>query len=204
MQQRAALWIRGMFWTSPTLGVEAISELVPIHLYLRKLYRRFLLWQSFFPPNHIINSILSSSRSQEQNCHNTSIDYLTTKQRLHLKFLFINVGDKCNEFFPSFFFFNEEFKLGNWLVDLFPDHFSFYPYSSNVKKHIKNLDKITLRASFDPTSTIVVSNTSIKNHVATLIFHIYFFNKPIVKTIHRTINVTITEAKLFAIWYSIN
>ena len=43
MQQRAALWITGAFQISPSLGVEAIAGLVPIHLHLKKLYRIFLL-----------------------------------------------------------------------------------------------------------------------------------------------------------------
>ena len=204
MQWRAALWITGMFWTSPTLGVEAISGLIPIHLHLRKLYGRFLLWQSFLPSNHIINSILSSNRLQEQNCHNTSINCLMAKQRLCLKSPLIDVDDEYNEFFSSFSFFNEEFKPGNCLVDLFPDCFSFYPHSSNAKKHIKNLDKIALRALSDFTSTIIVSDTSIKNHVATSISYIYFFNKPVVKTIYRAINVTTTKAELFTIQCGIN
>ena len=43
MQQRVALWISGAFRISPTLEIEAISRLIPIHLHLKKLYRRFLL-----------------------------------------------------------------------------------------------------------------------------------------------------------------
>jgi len=43
IQQRAALWITGAFHTSSTLGIKAIAGLVPIHLYLKKLYGRFLL-----------------------------------------------------------------------------------------------------------------------------------------------------------------
>jgi len=43
MQQRAALWIAGAFQISSSLGIEAIAGLVPIHLYLKKLYGRFLL-----------------------------------------------------------------------------------------------------------------------------------------------------------------
>ena len=60
MQWRAALWIIGAFHTSPTLRVETITSLVPIHLHLKKLYGRFLLQQSFLPSNHIIHSILSA------------------------------------------------------------------------------------------------------------------------------------------------
>ena len=204
MQWRVALWILGAFWTSPTLEIKAISGLVLIHLHLKKLYRRFLLWELSFLSNHIINNSLSSNRSQEWNCYNASINHLMAKQRLHLKSPLIDVDNKYNKFFPSFSFFNEEFKPGNHLINLFLDHFSFYSRSFNTKKHIKKLDNITLRASFNPSSTIIVSNASIMNYVATLIFHIHSFNKSIIKTIHRAINITTTEAKLFTIWYSIN
>ena len=129
--------------------------------------------------------------------------HLTAKQRLRLKSPLIDVDDKRNEFFPSFSFFNE-FKPGSWLTDLFPDRFSFHSHLSCVKKHIEKLDEIVLRASSNPTSTIIVSDASIKNHIATLISHIYSFNKPVVKTIHRAINVTTTEAELFTIWCGIN
>ena len=45
---------------------------------------------------------------------------------------------------------------------------------------------------------------SIKNHIAISISHIHSFKKPVVKTIHRAINITITEAELFTIQYDIN
>ena len=204
MQRRVAFWISGMFWMSPTLGVKAISGLISIYLYLRKLYRRFLLWQSSLPSNHIINSILSSNRLQEWKCHNVSIDHLMAKQRLHLKSLLINVDDKWNEFFPLFSFFNEKFKPESQLTDLFLDCFSFHSHSSCVKKHIEKLDEIVLRALSNPSLTIIVSDASIKNHVATSISHIYFFSKPVIKTIHRAINITTTEAELFTIQCGIN
>ena len=34
MQCRAAIWILGAFQTSPSFGIEAITELIPIHLHL--------------------------------------------------------------------------------------------------------------------------------------------------------------------------
>jgi len=49
-----------------------------------------------------------------------------------------------------------------------------------------------------------VSNASIKNHITTSISHIHSYNKPIIKTIHRAINITTTEAKLFTICCGIN
>ena len=147
MQQRAALWILGMFQTSPILGIEAISRIISIHLHLEKLYRRFLLQESSLPSNHIISSILSSSGSQKQSCHNISINYLIPKQRLHLKSLLIDVDNKCNKFSSLFSFFNEKFKLGNHLIDLFSDHFSFHSHSLNIKKNIEKLDDKTFSIS---------------------------------------------------------
>jgi len=126
------------------------------------------------------------------------------KQKIQLKLPLVDVDDKHNKFFPSFSFFNEEFKLGNCLVDIFPDCSSFHSCLFNIKKHIKNLDEITFRMSSDPFSIIIVLDASIKNQVTTSISHIYSFNKPVVKTLHRVINVTTAEAKLFAIQCSIN
>ena len=141
---------------------------------------------------------------QERSCHISFIDYLTAKQRIQLKSLLINVDNKCNKVFPSFSFFNKKFEPGNRLIDLFSDHFSFHFRSPNLKKHIEKLDEITFRASSNPLLTIVVADTSIKNHVATSILHIHSYNKPVIKTLHRAITITTTEAKLFAIRCGIN
>ena len=69
---------------------------------------------------------------------------------------------------------------------------------------MKNLDEVMFKAFSNLSSTIVVSDASIKNQVATSISHIYFFNKLVVKTLHRAINITTAKAKLFAIWCGIN
>jgi len=45
---------------------------------------------------------------------------------------------------------------------------------------------------------------SVKNNVALSIAHIHVFNKPTVKTLHHTINITSSEAKFFAIRCGIN
>ena len=69
---------------------------------------------------------------------------------------------------------------------------------------MKNLDEVTFKMCSNSFSTIVVSDASIKNQVTTSILHIHSFNKPVVKTLHKTINITTAEAELFAIWYNIN
>jgi len=204
MQQRAALWITGAFPMSPTLEIKAIVGLLSIHLHLRKLFGRFLLQQSSLPSNHIIHSILSSNELQEHKSHIVSIDHLMAKQRMKLKLPLIDVDDKCNEFFPSFSIFNDEFNPGKCIIDIFSDCYSFHPCTLNIKKHMKNLKETTIRASSDPFLSIIVLNASIKNQVATSISHIHFFNKLIIKTLHRSTNVTTVETELFTIRCGIN
>ena len=133
-----------------------------------------------------------------------SIDCLMAKQKIQLKLLLIDVDEKYNKFFPSFCFFNEEFKSGNCIVDIFPDQFSFHPHLMNIKKYMKNLDKVMFKASSNLSSTIVVLDASIKNQVTTSISHIHSFNKLVIKTLHRAINITTAKVELFAIQYSIN
>ena len=204
IQQRAALCILGTFCIFPISGIKAISSLIPVYLYLKKLYRRFLLRGSSLFSNHIISSILNSNGLYDYNHHSISIDHLTSKQRLCLKSTLIDVNNRCNELFPSFLFFNDEFKPGNYLIDLFSDCFSFHSHSSNTNKHIEKLDDIVFRALSNSFSSIVVSDTSIKNYVATSISHIHSYDKPVIKMIHKAVNITTTEAELFAIQCSIN
>jgi len=53
MQQRAALWISGAFQTSSTTGVKTILGLMPIHLQLKKFYKRFYLRGFSLLSNHL-------------------------------------------------------------------------------------------------------------------------------------------------------
>jgi len=69
---------------------------------------------------------------------------------------------------------------------------------------MKNLEEVMFKVSSNPFSTIVVSDASIKNQVATSISHIHSFNKHIIKTLYRAINITTAKAELFAIQCGIN
>ena len=61
-----------------------------------------------------------------------------------------------------------------------------------------------MKILLDPKFIIVVSNTSIRNNVAMYILYIHSYPNIIRKTIHYAINVTTTEAELFAIRCEIN
>ena len=123
---------------------------------------------------------------------------------MKLKSPLIDADNKRNEFFLLFSFFNDKFIPRKHLVDTFSDCFSFHPHTLNIQKYIEYLEKIAIRASSNPFSSIIVSNASIKNQVATSISHIYSFNKPIIKTLYRAINITTAKAELFTIRCSIN
>ena len=56
----------------------------------------------------------------------------------------------------------------------------------------------------DLTVAFIVSDTSIRNQVVMSISHIYVHNRPIIKMLHHTVNITSTEVELFAIRCGIN
>ena len=104
--------------------------------------------------------------------------------------------------------FNKKFSPGSYLIDIFSNYFSFHLLpkqgGNNLKAHIHSLDNIAIKSSLDSTIILIVSDTNIRNQVTTSILHIHIHNRPVIKTLHHTVNVTSTEAELFAIRYSIN
>ena len=114
------------------------------------------------------------------------------------------MDNRHNKLLSFFSFFDKEFNLENCLVNSFSDRFPFHLCSSNIKKHIKDLDNLTFRASSNPFSSIVIFNAGIKNCVTTSILHIHSYDKSVIKTIHKVVNITTTEAELFTIQCGIN
>ena len=104
--------------------------------------------------------------------------------------------------------FNYEFSLGNKLINVFPNQFFFYPMNrksdNNVKNHLTKLNNLVLQALSDPQSVIIVTDASIKSQVTTLISYIHYHDRPIIKTLHHTVNVMTTKAELFTIRCGIN
>ena len=189
------------FILHPQKGLRPFQVSCP---FIKKLYNWFHSRGFSLSYNYIIKLIITSDGSVNHYSHSLFLEMLTPKQRLSLNSPLINMDNKKNEFLPSFNLFNCEFSLGNCLIDSYSDRFSFHPQEKNVKNHIKNLDNITIKASNDLFLSIVVSDMSIKNCVATSILHIHMHNKPIIKMIHHAINITSTKAKLFAICCGIN
>ena len=63
---------------------------------------------------------------------------------------------------------------------------------------------MVLEASLFNSTTIVISNASIKNDIATSISHMHIANQLLIKTLHYTVLVTTTKAELFMIRCGIN
>jgi len=204
MQQRAALWISCAFYTLPTAGIEAISGLILIHLHLKKLYDKFHLRGYLLPLNHIIKSIINSNGSNNHTKYYLALNSLTPKQIPHLSSLLIDIDNRYNEFLLSFSLFNREFSLENWLIDTFPDCFSFNLQTHNVKNYLHKLEDITIQASSDSSLYVIIFDASIKNHIATSVLHIYSFDRLIIKTCHHAVNISTTETKLFTMRCGIN
>ena len=120
----------------------------------------------------------------------------------------VDIDNRFNEVFLAFNPINPKFRPGNKIVDLFPNQFSFHLFNSSsdhsFKSCIQQLNALAIKSSFSLSDTLVITDASVKNNVASSIVHIHVFNKPVVKTLHHTVNVTFSEAKFFAIRCGIN
>jgi len=56
----------------------------------------------------------------------------------------------------------------------------------------------------DSKTVIVITDTNIKNNIASSISYVYFFNNLLKKTLYHIVNIISMEAELFAIRYRIN
>ena len=208
MQYRAALWILEAFCTSPLLDIETIADLILIHLHFQKLGGRLQLQTHLLPSNYIIKLLLESRHFSNHNHHQLLMEKLISKQRLKIKGPIVDVNNRLNRIFNSFDSFNNKISPRNRLIDPFSSCFSFYfsnrKCTKTRKTHLHKLDEIVFNTLANPKTAIVILDASIKNKVSMSITHIYVHNFPVVKTIYHTINITFTEAELFAIKCGLN
>ena len=155
------------FWISPSLDIEAIIGLIPIHLHLQKLSSRFQLITQALLSNHIIKSLLELRHLNSNNNHHLSLNKLTLKQQLNIKGSIVDANNRLNRVFPFFNLFSTKFSPGDRIIDIFPSCFSFHSTNRKSKEsrkaYICKLDELTLQASADSKMTVIVSDVSIKN-----------------------------------------
>ena len=118
------------------------------------------------------------------------------------------MNNRFNEVFSSFDPLNKEFSPGSCIIDIFPNCFSFYPYNkhsdNSLKAHSQQLNNNAITSLLNQSYTLIVTDAGIKNNMATSIAYIHVCDKPIIKMIHHMVNITSTEAGLFAIRCGIN
>ena len=140
--------------------------------------------------------------------HPLSLSSLTGCQHSLIKGHLIDMENWFNKVFPSFNPLNPEFKPDDRIIDCFSNCFFFYLFRKNsdhlFKSHIQQLDNLAIKPSNTPSNTLMVTDASVKNNMASSITHVHVHNKPIIKTLHHAVNITSTEAEFFAIRYSIN
>jgi len=77
MQRRATIWILGAFKTSPSTGIEAITEIIPIKFHLQKIAKRLQIRSFKLPSNHIIRILMDDSPPSSTTSNPHKIGSLT-------------------------------------------------------------------------------------------------------------------------------
>ena len=205
MQRRAAIWILGAFKTSLSEGIKAIAGIIPIKFHLQKLAKYSLIRPFKLPENHIVRNLIDDSPHCNITSNPHAIGSLTNRQRNIMKGHVIDTNVKSYGIFPSFDPLHQEFTSGNQLSDKFSDCFSFNLVNKKGKEnnYAQELDDLVLHNSTSST-TLVVTDASIKNNITTSVVHIHQTNVPLIKTVHHAVFVTSLEAELFAMRCGIN
>ena len=208
IQRKAAIWILETFKTSLLFSIESIIGLIIINLYLHKLSERLQLHAHSLSTNHILCSLIESKANNSTKLHLLFLGFLSKRQCQLIKSLIVNMDNCFNENFPLFDPLNSKFSPGYRIINTFSSCFSFHSFSKcnedSLKSHVHRLNELAIESSNNPSHALVITDTSIKNNIATSISHMHIYNKPITKTLHHVVNVSSIEAKLFAIRCSIN
>lgn len=118
------------------------------------------------------------------------------------------MDNRFNEVFSAFDLINPELQPGNRVIDTFSNRFSFHTFSRkndpSFKSHLQQLDALAIESSTSSSTALMITDTSVKNNVTSSIAHIHVRNKPIVKVLHNTVNITLSEAEFFALKCGIN
>jgi len=149
---------------------------------------------------------MDSPFGSNKHHHPSSLRCFTERQKPKIKGYLIDVNNRSYGVVSSSSPLHPEFSPGSRIIDTFSNRFSFN--LSNKEKNDKNclhqLDSMVIELSSMTSTAITVTDTSIKNNIATAISHTHIPNRPLSKTCHHLAFVMSTEAELFAIRCGIN
>ena len=152
---------------------------------------------------HAINALLDKQYSKQAKLHHMATSQLTPKQNQKIKSSIIDINHHLNQVLPAFDNLNKELSPGFHLVDTFSDHFSFNIVKCKDAKariaHFNKLKNVYRASKNNPNILFIITDASVKNNIAMSVTHIWKEQALITKATYHTMNISPTEAELFAI-----
>lgn len=160
MQRRAALWITGAFWTSPSGRVESLMGLIPIHLHLQKLVTWALYRVPTLSTTHPIQSLIGAGAAAGDLCHWLHVSNLRPHIVEATKSTICELLADLTALTERFEADAEECCPGHCLLDVVPDRLTFIEFNKDMKDHIlvNSLDDIWHMASHPRDSALVATD----------------------------------------------
>ena len=125
-----------------------------------------------------------------------------------IKGLIVNIDNRFNKVFSLFDSLNSEFSPGNRIIDTLSSCFYFHSFNKqsddSLLSHLYQLDNLAIMSLENPLHALIVTDASIRNNMAISIAYVHICDRPVIKTLHHTVNVISIEAELFTIRCSIN
>ena len=113
---------------------------------------------------------------------------------MKIKSPIVDTNNYLNRVFPAFDSLNNKLSPGFYLVDIFPNNFSFHSVNwKNADTEVayqNKLNNIYKNFSINQDTVLIISNVSVKNNITTLVLHIWRDYKIVTKTIYYTTNIS--------------
>ena len=159
MWYKVALWILSTFHTSPTSRIEALTGLILIQPYLKKLVQWSCFRTATFSSQYILIYLLSARNSKNACSHLQSLVLLNNVQYTCLKGPLLYTKALLLNLTKHFNFFDTEAIPGCRLLDSFSDCISFHPCNcsslNNCIAYLESLDYFCHKVT-SSLSTLVV------------------------------------------------
>ena len=159
--------------TSPSEGIEAIAEIIPIKFHLQKIAKRSQIRPFKLPTNHILRNLIDDSPPLSTITNPHKIGSLTNHQRILTKGHLIDSYNKSHGIFPSFSPLSIEFSSSHHIIDNFSDHFSFNLVNRKEKRKTIPAPKNLTKWSFESFLCLIQLSWLQMRASRTIVLHLY-------------------------------
>jgi len=177
-----------------------------IHLYLKKLAKRFCLRAATLLPQHALLTLLSACNSKGAYPHSQSLALFTDTQSAWLRSPFLDTKVSLLNLIECFDSLHPEIRPGCRLLDNFPDHVSFHPCDCSNRRTRKLqfdvLDRLCHEAFSDPSMLVVDTDASVippRNIQAVSVAYFWRLGEQVLSSKAPAGRATALDAELFAI-----